>query len=181
MNPPPDLPHPVADPFDLVSLLPILLVLVFFVAIAGLIIWIVMRAILNEAKVLPKEVKLAPPRQEAMQRMRELEAAMGEMDARQMATEITEMIKRFLERHYGVDLKSHTTNEYYAALQEGSSGVPHELGQGLVDLFAYLDALKFQRPEDAEAHKQQILQQAVFIVEAEVEPVPQAQTHGANR
>lgn len=155
------------------SLLPLLIVVVFFMIVAAGILWVVLRAIRKEAEVMPRQAPLAPPREEALRALGKLEQGMGGMESREVALNVTEIIKRYLERQYQVDLKSHTTDEYYTAVSQGSARVPYELAQGLADLFTYCDALKFQAPEESEAHKQQIMEQAVYIVQAEVQPHPE--------
>jgi len=180
---PPDLPEPIVGPYMTFPLWLVIVVGLILFAIAATVLVFFLRKM---NKNMPGRTQAAMhPRQEALSRLGQLSSQMSRMDSNVVAVEVTAIVKRFLERHYGVDLKSHTTGEYYDAIRMGKVQVPEELAQALANLFHFCDALKFQAPEESEQNKQHMMEQAAAIVNmrspSEMQPSgttgPQAANH----
>ncbi len=93
--------------------------------------------------------------------------------AKQYHTELTEILRGYLSRRFGISAFKKTSGEILAALEQ-TDGFPKELAENLRQLFKTVDLVKFARAEPPNDFHQQALAETRKLVHATIPETSQS-------
>jgi len=113
----------------------------------------------------PVAPALPPARNEALRVLAQLRGSLSTATVRDIALQLSSVVRRFAEREYGIGLTTQTQEEFQALLAHYPDALPDRFAG---ELFAFLDACdqaKFKPGADLEELKNQLWEHAHRLIE----------------
>ncbi len=163
---------PVSEPYTLKEVLPWVLLGIVVIAAIVLLIWYLRKRSKNQPVFRPRSRPLAPPHVIAIEKLEELRLARIWQQGRLKLyyTQLTDIVREYLERRYGFDAPEMTTEEILEALrhQKVNSEVTNKLKSSL----ELADLVKFAKARPTALENDLSLDHCVdFVNETKVVPV----------
>jgi len=112
----------------------------------------------------PREREGVPPRREAEEGLRAVQASIAERGTTEVAVELSRIMRRYVDRLWQTGLTHQTTQEHWEEAGEGFSMLPEEPAHRLARFLESCDALKYEGTEISRREKEDLVSLAVQLV-----------------
>ncbi|MEM7011996.1 MAG: hypothetical protein AAF585_10990 [Verrucomicrobiota bacterium] len=161
----PQLPEQIEDP----GKVPPYVKLIIFGSIGGLIVAALLTVLVifirRQMKKAPPPIALPPPLVEALGRLDSLTASAHQKEAVAITREVSDSLKRYTDRKFGVDFQKRTTEELQMRAGSWSPQLPASLAAAIVPFLDRCDMIKFMGSSDIDMEKKQIIDEARRLIE----------------
>jgi hypothetical protein len=136
---------------------------------------------LRRAKPRPSSPPLPPPRPEALTALSDLRDRLHSSSLRDAAQQISQAVRRFAEREYGIGLTTQTQEEFVTLISQYPDALPPGFADELVTFLDGCDRAKFTPGADSDPLKTELWEAAHHLVSHAPKPVqPQPEPAAAH-
>lgn len=161
----PSLPADIPDPQKVPPYLLLIIAITGGVIGLGVGTFLVIFFVQKSRKRPPALAPLQPPLPEAIGRLNKVVSQLGQLDPVEVARQVSETLKRFTDRRFGVHFQEKTTEEIQQTADAWSRQLPASLTSAVTPFLERCDMIKFMGSSEIEMEKKQLVDEAVQLIE----------------
>ncbi|MFT5466032.1 MAG: hypothetical protein ACI8UO_001130 [Verrucomicrobiales bacterium] len=161
----PKLPQDIADPEIVPPYLLLICVGIGVTLVLGAGVFVAILMFKRKRSEGPAPPPLLPPLPEAMTSLSRLFRALDETDPVEIARQVSDILKRYTDRRFGVHFQEKTTEEIQNTTPNWTQQLPTVLAEVIVPFLNRGDMIKFMGAQDIEMEKRQLIDEAKVLIE----------------